>query len=644
MPKLAPYGSWRSPITPQMVAESEVSIQAPQSAGSGVCWVEGRPLEGGRFVLVRRSADGETVDLTPPAFNVRTRVHEYGGVPFAIHGDVVVFSNFADQRLYQHLVDGGEPQAITPEPPSPAAYRYADLEFSPDGSLLFCVRERHESDGVINELAVLPVDGLGEPGILVGGNDFYSFPRVSPDGRRLAWTTWNHPNMPWDGTELWVADLAPDGSVSNEQLVAGGTDESIFQPAWSPAGVLHFVSDRTGWWNLYRQRDGAVEQLIEMEAEFGVPQWLLGMSTYAFMDEDRVACIYNAAGFTHLAALDTSEGVLHELQLPYTAFSTLRAKGTRLHFVGASAIEPLQAVELDADTGSITVLQRSDELELDRGYLSVPRAIDFPTEDGWVAHALYYPPTNPEYEAPPMERPPLLVLSHGGPTGRTAPMLNLEYQYWTSRGLALVDVNYRGSTGYGRAYRDALKGAWGVADLEDCVNVARFLAESGETDPRRSAIRGGSAGGYTTLCALTFRDDFAAGASYYGVADLESLAKDTHKFESRYLDLLVGPYPEAIDIYHERSPIHHVDRMATPVILFQGLEDEVVPPSQAEDMVAALRKNGVPFAYLAFEGEQHGFRRSETIERCVSAELYFYSRILGFDLPEPVEPVEIEGA
>jgi dipeptidyl aminopeptidase/acylaminoacyl peptidase len=641
---VASFGSWSSPITPQVVAGAGVGLQAPQPTAAGVCWIEGRPLEGGRYVLVRRTPDGRTVDVTPEGFNVRTRVHEYGGIAFLVDGQDVVFSNFADQRLYRQPLEGGEPRPITPEPPSPAAYRYADLERSPDGSLLFCVRERHEEDGVFNELAVLRSDGSAPPRTVVEGNDFYSFPRVSPDGRYFAWTTWNHPNMPWDGTELWVADLSPDGDMSGARLVAGGASESIYQPAWSPNGVLHFVSDRTGWWNIYRERDGAVEPLMELEAEFGVPQWVLGTSTYAFMDEDHIACIYTVGGFGHLAVFDGSQRSLHDLDVPFTSFGvhTLRAEATRLHFVGSLATEASAVVELDAATGEITVLKRSMELELDRAFLSVPRAVDFPTEDEWVAHAIFYPPTNPDFDAPPGDRPPLLVLSHGGPTGRTQPLLNLEIQFWTTRGFAVVDVNYRGSTGHGRAYRDALKGAWGVADVEDCVNAGLFLADSGEADPGRLCIRGGSAGGYTTLCALTFRDEFAAGASYYGIGDLETMVRDTHKFESRYLDSLIGPYPEAFDLYRQRSPVHHVERMSTPVIILQGLEDEIVPPNQAEDMVAALRKNGIPFAYLAFEGEQHGFRKAETIERCQTAELYFYSKVLGFALGDPVEPVQIE--
>jgi dipeptidyl aminopeptidase/acylaminoacyl peptidase len=640
---VAPYGSWRSPIAPSMVARAGIGLMAPQPSGDDVLWLEGRPTEGGRFVLVRRTPDGSESDITPTGYNLRTRVHEYGGIPFVIRDGQVYFSNFQDQRLYRQPLNEGEPEPITPEPPEPAAHRYADLEFTPDGSVLLAVRERHESDGtVVNELVALSPDGSKQPRLLVQGNDFYSSPRVSPDGGRLAWTTWNHPNMPWDGTELWVADLAPDGEIANASLVAGGESESIYQPAWSPDGRLHFVSDRTGWWNLYRE--GEAEPLIRMEAEFGVAQWMLGTSTNAFLDRDRIACMYAAEGFGYLAVLDVTAGTLHDFDLPFTAFGvpTLRAEGRRLFFMAASPTQAPAAIELNADTGEVQVLKRSMEVDLGPAYISIPRAIDFPTEDGTVAHAIFYPPTNPDHHGPPDQLPPLVVESHGGPTGRTVPVLALGIQFWTSRGFAVVDVNYRGSTGYGRPYRDALKGAWGVADVEDCIKAARYLADSAEADPQRLCIRGGSAGGYTTLCALTFRDEFHAGASYFGIGDLETMVRDTHKFESRYLDSLIGPYPDAKELYRERSPIHHLDRFSTPVIILQGLEDEVVPPNQAEEMVKALRDRGIPFAYLAFEGEQHGFRKAENIERSHEAELYFYSKVLGFELPDPVEPVEIE--
>jgi dipeptidyl aminopeptidase/acylaminoacyl peptidase len=556
----------------------------------------------------------------------------------------VFFSNFADQRLYRQDA-GQEPRPITPEPTIPSGVRYADARLTADGRMLICVRERHESEGpdATNELVAMPADGSKEARIIASGHDFYSSPRISPDGRRLAWLVWDHPRMPWDGSEVWVGDLAADGSISNARKIAGGPEESIFQPEWSPTGELHFVSDRTGWWNLYRQRGDTIEALAPMDAEFGTPQWVFDMSTYAFLADGRIACIFSQDGFDHLAFITPGQP-LQIADLPYTAFGRrLRAEGNTLVFAAASPTEALAVVRMDAVSGAREVLRRSLEDEVDPNYVSVPRAIAFPTEGGAAtAYALYYPPANADQVGPSGERPPLIVESHGGPTSMTQAQLKLEIQYWTSRGFGVVDVNYGGSSGFSRAYRERLKGKWGIVDVEDCISAARYLAERGEVDGKRLAIRGGSAGGYTTLCALVFHDDFAAGASYYGVADCEALATDTHKFESRYLDGLIGPYPEAKHMYDARSPIHFADQLSCPVILFQGLEDRVVPPSQAERMVAALRAKDLPMAYLAFEGEQHGFRKAETIQRTLEAELYFYSRVFRFPLSEEIEPVEIE--
>jgi dipeptidyl aminopeptidase/acylaminoacyl peptidase len=488
------------------------------------------------------------------------------------------------------------------------------------------------------------LDGEGETQVLVSGNDFYSSPRLSPDGKQLAWLTWNHPNMPWDGTELWVAQLRADGSLGQRQQVAGGVDESVFQPQWSPDGVLYFVSDQSGWWNLYRAQAGEwrVEPLCEMEAEFGVPQWGFDMSTFAFESARRLICTFVQAGNSYLASLDTETLELEPIEVPYSLLAGLRAAPGRAVFVGGSPTKPEELVQLDLNTGQRYVLRRSEELSVDAGYLAVPRAIEFPTENGLTAHAFFYPPKNRDYAAPPDERPPLFVISHGGPTDARSDVLSWRVQYWTSRGFAVLDVNYGGSTGYGRAYRQRLNGQWGVVDVDDCVNGARYLLGLGLVDGQRLVIRGGSAGGYTTLCALTFRDVFKAGASYFGIGDLEALARDTHKFESRYLDRLVGPYPERRDLYRERSPINFTERLACPVIFLQGLDDQVVPPNQAEMMVQALRAKGIPVAYLPFEGEQHGFRRAENIKRALDAELYFYSRVFGFDLAEPIEPITIE--
>lgn len=652
MPAKAPYGSWASPIDAATVARSGRRLGAPAIAEDGaVWWAEGRPTEGGRVVLMRRHPGGEPETVTPEGTNVRTRVHEYGGGAWCLFGaETVLFVDFADQRLYRQRL-GSEPVAITPEPEEPAALRYADMRPSPDGLTVVCVRESHGEGEAVNEIVSLPLDGSAEPEVLASGRDFYSFPRISPDGNWLAWTCWDHPNMPWDGTELWVAPL---GDTGQERLVAGGAEESVFQPEWGPEGRLHFASDRDGWWNLYRAREpgaelsgeeGTLVQLTEERADFAHPQWLFGGATFAFLENGALACVRCERGEERLSLLEPEGWEPAELGLPYTSFGypAISARGSKVAFAAASPESETAVVLYDVAGGETEIVRTSSDEPVDPAYVSRPRAVEFATGEGEVAHGFYYPPANPEFEAPAGELPPLIVESHGGPTSHATPALDREYLYWTSRGFGVVDVNYRGSSGYGREYRNKLRGTWGVVDTEDCVKAALHLAEQGEADRERLAIRGGSAGGYATLCALTFHDDLAAGASYYGVGDLEALARDTHKFESRYLDRLVGPYPERADLYRERSPINHVERLQVPVILFQGLEDAVVPPNQAETMAAALTRNGVPHAYLAFEGEQHGFRRAETNIRCLEAELYFYGRIMGFEPAGDPEPVEITG-
>ncbi|HWC76040.1 MAG TPA: prolyl oligopeptidase family serine peptidase [Blastocatellia bacterium] len=637
--QLRPYGSWRSPITSDLIAGSTIGLGDVLLDGEDVYWIESRPSEKGRSVIVRGSADGKVSDAIPAGFNARTRVHEYGGGAFLVDGGEIFFSNFADQRLYHHKV-GSLPLPLT----SGEGFCYADALADRRRDRLIAVREDQTgpSRDSINEIVSIALDGTGRVDALISGADFYSFPRVSPDGNRLAWTSWNHPNMPWDGTELWVAELKPDGTLGSREMIAGGKSESIFQPEWSPDGTLHFISDRSGWWNLYRVREGRVEPLCEIAAEFGAPQWVFRMSTYAFESADLIVCAYNKVGSWQLATLDTRTGKLTNIETPYTEINSLRASQGRAVFSGGSPTEALSVVQVDLASGRLDVLRRSSSAEVDPAYLSVPRALEFPTEGGLTAHAFHYPPTNPDYEAPAGERPPLLVISHGGPTGATTTTLKLGIQYWTSRGMGVLDVNYGGSTGYGRAYRERLNEQWGVVDVDDCINGARYLVERGDADPERLIIRGGSAGGYTTLAALTFRNVFKAGASYYGVSDLEALEQDCHKFESRYNTSLVGPYPELMQRYKDRSPIHFTDRLSCPMILFQGLEDKVVPPNQAEMMFEAVRKKGLPVAYIPFEGEQHGFRRAENIKRSLDGEFYFYSKVFGFEPADPIEPVPIE--
>ncbi len=637
--QIAPYGSWKSPITSDLIVAESVGVMQIELDGEDIYWVEARPREAGRHVVVRRTHDGQRQDVTPPGFNARTRVHEYGGGAFAVCQGTVYFSHFDDQRLYRQD-RGAAPRAITPA----GDLRYADGVVDLQRGRLICVREDHsQSDReATNALIALALEGNALPQVLVSGNDFYASPRLTPDASRLAWLTWNHPNLPWDGTELWVAELANDGSVGASERVAGGSGESVFQPEWSPDGTLHFVSDRSGWWNLYRLRDGGVQAIKPLPAEFGRPQWVFRQATYAFTGPDRIVCAFNRRGIWHLGILHPGDGTLEELATPYVDFSYLRADGEQAVFVGGSEREASAVVRLDLTTRHFQVLRRTTEVSIESGYLSPPEALEFESEGGRRAYAFFYPPRNRDYLGPAHARPPLLVLSHGGPTSAATAALSLELQYWTSRGLAVLSVNYGGSTGYGRAYRECLNGQWGVVDVEDCVNGARALVQRDAVDGKRLAIRGGSAGGYTTLCALTFRDTFHAGASHFGLTDLEQFVQDTHKFESRYLDRLIGPYPERRDLFRQRSPVHHADRLLSPLIIFQGLEDKIVPPNQAELLVDALRKKGVPHAYLPFPGEQHGFRRAENIKRALDAELYFYSRVFGFSLAEPVAAVDIE--
>ena len=636
--KIAPYGSWKSPITSDLIVAGTVGLGQVRLDGEDVYWIEQRPTEGGRNVVVRRTPDGKIMDRTPPPFNARTRIHEYGGGAYVVHDGTIYFSNFADQRLYCQ-VGNAEPQALT----SGEALRYADAIVDSSRNRLICVCEDHRTEGQEALNTVVSIDLTnGEEAVLVSGNDFYSNPRLSPDGSQLAWLTWKHPNMPWDGTELWVGHIQADGSVAESAHVAGGDTESVFQPEWSPFGILYFISDRSGWWNLYRARNHRIEALYEKSADFGRAQWVFGMSTYAFVSASQIVCTYTENGTWHMASLDPGTLQFDPIELPYSEIGDVHAGQGRVVCAAGSPTESLSIVQIDLGTQQTSVLRRSSELDLASDYLSTPQAIEFPTEQGRTAYGLFYPPRNQDYSAPADERPPLVVKSHGGPTAAAQTSLNLGIQYWTSRGFAVLDVNYGGSSGYGRAYRQRLNGQWGIVDVDDCVNGARFLVERGDADGNRLTITGGSAGGYTTLCALTFRDTFQAGASHYGISDLEALAHDTHKFESRYEESLVGPYPERQDLYRERSPIYFTDRLSCPLIIFQGLEDKIVPPNQAELMVSALRAKGLPVAYVPFEGEQHGFRKAENIKRALDGELYFYSRIFGFPLADAVESVAIE--
>ncbi len=625
--------------------------------------MEGRPQERGRSALLRWRPDGSIVEVVPADFNVRSRVHEYGGGAYIVRNGTVYCVNFSDQRVYRIVAAGAlnsmsEPEALTP----PGPWRYADFDVDVRRQRLICVREDHKQEGrePINTIVSIPfgpakrADGPAEAGhyvpteVIASGYDFYSTPRLNPDGTRLAWLSWRHPAMPWDATELWVGDVDANGALTNATRVAGGGTESIYQPGWSPDGALYYVSDRTGWWQLYRsdlsgRPDRVVIRNLPDEAEFGRPAWVFGTVTWACAGPSQLIVSYAQRGRWHLATVDAASGMLSPFAPGLQPDEWIAADASSAIVVAGSDTAPDRVVRIDIATGEVVSIRTASTQPVEAGYVSVPEAIKFPTADGRIAHAFYYAPQNKDFNAPAAEAPPLIAITHGGPTAAASATLDLQIQYWTSRGFALVDVNYGGSSGYGRAYRERLNGNWGIVDVADVTSAARFLCQTGRGDAGRLIIRGGSAGGYTTLAALTFHAGvFKAGASYYGISDLEVLELDTHKFESRYSHSLIGPYPEARDTYRARSPIHAIDRLACPLILFQGLEDKVVPPNQSQIMADAVRAKRLPVAYLAFEGEQHGFRRAETIARCLEAELFFYGKVFGFALADRVEPVPID--
>jgi dipeptidyl aminopeptidase/acylaminoacyl peptidase len=587
-------------------------------------------------------------DITPAPFNIRTRVHEYGGGACVLHDDVVIFSNFSDQQLYIQPLSGESPVALTNTPD----LRFANGTVDASRHRLITVIEDHSRDGQEPENKLGCVDiNSGEVTILTQGHDFFSSPTLNADASQLAWITWDHPDMPWDETVLWLGDIDEQGLLINIQQVAGGQQDgnkvSLQQPCFSPSGELYFVSDKTGWWNLYRldknNSPGSEINICTLEAEFGLPHWVFAMHTYIFRNDNQILCIYSNKNEDQLAILDLNEQKLTDLSLPYTTIAglSLDAGKQQVTFMGASPTKFPSVITTEIDSCKSSTIKQSSELKLSEGYFSTPQTIEFPTADNETAHAFFYPPANKDYKAGKEERPPLIVMLHGGPTGSTHNVLSLRTQFWTSRGFAILDVNYRGSTGYGRQYRDKLLNNWGIVDVEDTVSGCNFLGEKDLVDMERLAIRGGSAGGYTTLSALTFTNTFKAGASHFGVSDLEALAKDTHKFESRYLDSMIGPYPEALSVYQDRSPIHHVEKLESACIFFQGLEDKVVPPNQAEVMVDALKEKGIPVAYVPFEGEQHGFRLAANIKRCMDLELFFYAKIFGFTTADQIEPIEI---
>ena len=633
--RVTAFGSWKSPITSDLIVSKTIGIGSIAVEGENIYWIEKRPQDKGRNVVVGCFPEGGIKDITPSPLSVRTKIHEYGGGAFVIERNTIYFSNYADGRIYRQIL-GTQPHPLTEK----LNRRYGDLVVDRSRNRLICVSEDRALTDAEAQNSIIAIDlSTGKIQTLIDGDDFYSSPRLSPDGKYLAWLSWNHPDMPWDNTHLWLAQI--EDNLSNPELIAGG-EESICEPKWGGDGTLYFSSDRTNWWNLYRRnQDGSVEILHEKSAEFAYPHWVFGLSTYV-VGSDRLVCAYAADGCWHLGTIDLKTKQFKEIETKYTNISDLQAyQPNYVVFVGGSPTETTAVVKLDLATEKSEVLKRTGELNIDPGYLALPEAIAFPTTDNLTAYAWYYPPRNKDYAAPPEELPPLIVKSHGGPTAAASVDLNLRIQYWTSRGFGYLDVNYGGSIGYGRRYRQRLEGKWGVVDVDDCVNGAKYLVERGLVDGDRLVITGSSAGGYTTLAALTFRDTFKAGASYYGVSDLEILAKDTHKFESRYLDRLVGKYPEDKAIYQERSPIHFPDKLNCPVIFFQGLKDRVVPPNQAQMMFNTIKEKGLPVACVVFEEEAHGFRISENIKKALDSEFYFYSRIFEFQPAEAIEPIEI---
>ncbi|NGZ83205.1 S9 family peptidase [Duganella sp. SAP-35] len=652
LPSIAPYGAWPSTISAARVAAGATPLSTLMLGGADGCdiyWLAGRAAEAGRNTLLRFHG-AATEELTPAPFNVRTRVHEYGGGAYAVDGEVVYFSHFKDNCVYR--IDAGDDEIVPLAVTQAGKQRFADFVVDRARGRLIGVRELHGDDehaqptNTICAIGLGGADGAaaGAETVLAQGADFYSSPRLSPDGGALAWLSWDHPRMPWQGTTLWLADIQADGTLAAPVRIAGGADESICQPEWSPDGLLHFVSDRSGWWNLYhlcrdRQR---IEALCPMEAEFASPHWTFGNSMYGFRSADEIICTYIDKGVSRLARLLPGSGKLEAIANPYEEIRELRVgKGYIAMLAGGPTI-PLELARIDFTEEGVEILAQSIEELPDQANLSIPTSISYPSAGGRTSHAFFYPPRNADVTAPEGSKPPVIVISHGGPTGMTVNTLKLATQYWTSRGFGVLDVNYGGSTGFGRAYRDLLKGQWGIVDVEDCVAGAQALVERGLADAERLIIRGGSAGGLTTLCALTFHNVFKVGASYYGVSDLKGLDQDSHKFESHYNEYLIAPQPQAEALYQARSPINHTDKLARPMIFFQGLDDKVVPPQQSEMMVDALKARGVPVAYVPLEGEGHGFRKAENIVRTLESELYFYQRIFGLHDATTAAPVHID--
>jgi dipeptidyl aminopeptidase/acylaminoacyl peptidase len=629
--KVAPYGTWRSPLAAAAAVGASLRLSEPRAVAGSTFWIEGRPAEGGRCALVRCDPSGACADVLPAGFSARSRVNEYGGGVWCTDGTRLCFVHDEDQCVY--ALEPGGPRRLVPQ----GARRHADLVLDPQRPVVYCVREDHDAGGE-PETTLAAIDlRAGGARVLARGADFYAAPAPSPDGRRIAWIEWRHPHMPWDATELWVADLLDGGALGARTRIAGGARESVQQPRWH-RGSLYFVSDADGWWNLYRWDGAQVARITRERAELAGAQWVFATATYAPIG-NAALCVAARDGVRRLIRADLDDGHITDVPTPFTEIEGLHADGGRAVFIGAHGQRPRAIVELDLASGAWHELRASSPALLDADDIALPQALAFPTGEGETAHAYYYGPRNEGHTAPAGERPPVVVRCHGGPTSAASTALDLRTQYWTTRGFALLDVDYRGSTGYGRPYRERLYGNWGLFDVEDCVGAASHAAQAGLADGERAVISGSSAGGYTVLCALVASDRFRAGASLYGIGDLALLIADTHKFEAHYTQRLVGPDPAT---WRERSPLHRVERIRRPVLLLQGAEDRVVPPEQSRRMAAALRARGVPVAYVEFAGEGHGFRRGETLRRALEAELDFHARVLGIEPADRSEPVVIE--
>ncbi len=628
------YGSWKSKITKEHLTQKSIGIAFPKTDGDQLYWLESRPSEKGRTTIVERSEG----DILPRDFGVRSKVHEYGGDCYAVSKGSIFFCRDWNQRIY-HLQKGKTPIPLTEE----GSFRFADLLVDEKRGMLYAVCEEHQSSSVINKIVRIDLKS-GEIQTLASGHDFYSSCAISPDHRFFCYLSWNHPNMPWDQTHLHVHEFNKEGMLEDGIVIEDHL--SIFQPSFAPDGTLYFVSDQTGFWNLHKFQNGKIQNICPMKAEFGVPQWIFGLRCYGFMENQGsydIICTYLEKGNAQLALLSLKDYTLQKWNFSFSSYNYLHVHQKFAYFVAGSQSEPKALIALNLENKSTEILKKSQEIELQKGSISMGQSIEFPTEEGKTAHAFFYPPVNSDCIGPDSERPPLIVKVHGGPTGFQPNIFNMEIQFWTSRGVAYAVVNFGGSTGYGREYRERLKNNWGIVDINDCCNCALYLAKEGLVDQDRTAIQGGSSGGYAVLAALTFRDVFQAGVSLYGIADLESLLKETHKFEKHYTDSLIGPYPEKKSLYYERSPIHFTEKIQSPILLMQGQEDKVVLPIQSEKMFQALKKRSIPCAYLLFEGEGHGFRKSDTIEKAVEAQLYFYATIFNFEIEDEIEPIQIKG-